>query len=135
VIRLALFVLGTALLVGLSTVAQDPLWTPWSSLLAAVAAFFTAPRVFDIWVGQRKVTLLSILLWYVGAALPFDITQLVCTGTWRLAWAAGNLAGSTVLFLACGLVWSLDLSKPRYLLPAGGAVTISFACLAAWTWP
>jgi hypothetical protein len=135
VIRLATFVVGTLLLCGLSTIAGDPLWTPWSSLVAAVAAYLTAPRVFAVWVGPRKVTLLSILLWYIGAALPFDITQLVCTGTWRLGWAVGNLAGATVLFLGAGLVWSLDLRRPRYLLPAAGAVAIGVLALLAWSWP
>jgi hypothetical protein len=89
--------------------------------------------VFDAWVGQRKVTVTSLLLWYIGAALPFDITQLVCTGTWRLDWAAGNLVASTALLLAAGLLWCVDLR--RFWLPAGSAATIGVAALASWALP
>jgi hypothetical protein len=129
------FALGAALLVGLSLVADDPLWTPGSSMLAACAAYWTAPRVFEAWVRQRRVTPSSIALWYAGAGLPFDITQLAVLGTWRIDLAGGNLVASTALLLAAGLVWSVDLRQPRHWAPAGAAAITGGLALLAWSWP
>jgi hypothetical protein len=87
--------------------------------------------VFETWVGQRRVTLRSILLWYVGAGLSFDIAELAYNGTWRLDWAAANLVASTPLLLAAGLVWSADLR--RFWLPASCAAAIGAVALASWS--
>jgi hypothetical protein len=76
---LALFILGTAVLVGLGLVAQDPLWSPWSSVRAACAARATAPRVLDALL-QRRVTWRTAGLWYLGAAAPYDVAQVVYLG-------------------------------------------------------
>jgi hypothetical protein len=132
-VKLATFALGTALLVGLSLLGQDPLWTPLSSVLAAVAAYWTAPRVIDIWVRQRRLTPQSLLFWYIGAGLPFDLAQLAYTGTLRPSWSAANLVASTPLLLAAGIVWTVDVR--RFWLPASAASAFGRLALLAWAWP
>jgi hypothetical protein len=132
--RLVTFVVGTALLVGLSSTGADPLWTPWSSLVSAVAAYFTAPRVIDALL-RRRVSWRTAGLWYIGVAAPFDLAQLVTFHTWHPGWAAANAAGASVLFLALGLVRHAADDLRRYWLPAGAAATVGGLALLAWSWP
>jgi hypothetical protein len=129
---LAVFLLGTAVLVGLGLVAQDPLWSPWSSVLAACAARATAPRVFAALL-QRRVSWRTAGLWYIGVAAPFDLVQLVTFHTWHPGWALGNAAGASVLFLALGLVLHVADDLRRYWPAAGAASVVSGLALLAWT--
>jgi hypothetical protein len=133
VIRLAAFVLGTAVLCILSRFASDPAWDVPCSLLMATAAYFTAPRAVGTWL-QRRVTVRSVLYW-TGTIGIFDVYQAVRTNELHLDWTVGHAAGSSVLFLALGVVLHAADDLRRLWLPATGAATVGAAALLAWSWP
>ena len=84
---------------------------------------------------RRRVSARLLAGWFVICVLLFDAYQLWRTGTWHPDLTLGNAAGSTVLHLAAGLIWSLDLRQPRHLLPATGAAVVGVGGLVAWSWP
>lgn len=131
--RLATFIAGTTALCILSRFAGDPAWDVGVSLLMAVATFLTAPTVVDTWVRQRRVTARSVVFGLGSTSATFHVYQLWRTGSLHLDWFAGNLAGSSVLYLAAGVVWNLSPREPRHWLAAGGAAAVGLACLTAWT--
>jgi hypothetical protein len=90
--------------------------------------------VIATWVGERRVTVRSLVLAYIGIAAPFDIAQLAILGQWRLDLALGNALGAGVLFGASGLIWNLDLRRPHHLVPAGAVAGIAMLCLFSWSW-
>jgi hypothetical protein len=134
-LRLVTFAVGLVALVALGLASSDPAWTWPLSVVMGVLAFATAPRVIETWVVRRRVTAYSVLAWYCSVAVPFDVTQRLRTGEWQIDWMLGNILGSSVLYIAAGLVWNLDLTKARSWLAAGSASAIGACALLVWSWP
>jgi hypothetical protein len=59
----------------------------------------------------------------------------VRTGSYHVDWTLGNAAGSSVLFLALGVVLYAADDLRRFWLPATGAATVAAAALLAGSWP
>jgi hypothetical protein len=76
----------------------------------------------------------SIIFWLGSTSATFHVYQWWRTGSPQLEWWAGNLVGSSILFVAAGLVWNLNPREPRHWLAAGAACTLGLVCLAAWSW-
>jgi len=113
--KLATFAMATSALFFAAPYMRDPDWDRGLVLMMSTLTFTTAPWAVGTIFGHRRrprEVWLAAAAWLFSASWSYDLYWFARRGfypdTWRL-----NLAASSVLYGAAGLLWSIDWIRAR----------------------
>src|SRR4051794_23931504 len=104
--KLATAGIATMVLVAAGPLSGDPDWDPFLALLMSALTFASAPWVVGtVW--RRRQLFAAAVFWLASTMAVFEVYWFARRGVWPEAPLA-NLAASTVLYAAGGLLWNLE---------------------------
>ncbi|HZS38173.1 MAG TPA: hypothetical protein VFF06_15150 [Polyangia bacterium] len=108
--------LSAALLIVVAPYMNDPHWDAPIALVMSLATFATAPwAVGALWRHRSVASVAGALVaWLASAGWSFDAYWWARRGFYPDVWRE-NLAASSMLYLAAGLLWNLDWTPERKL--------------------
>jgi hypothetical protein len=110
--RVATFLVATTFFVAVAPYTGDYTWDRGDAAMMAVLTFVTAPWAVGVLyrATRRRVAApqayVAACAWLLSASWCYDLWVFVRDGVYPPTWAA-NIAASSVLYAAAGLLWSL----------------------------
>lgn len=122
--KLALFAVALTGFVIVAPWSGDPTWDRVDATFMSVLAFGTAPWSIGVLVralrrqASKALAWVALATWWFSASWSYDLYILLRDGFYPGAWWSNAIA-SSVLYVAAGMLWSLDTRE-------GGGATFAF---------
>jgi hypothetical protein len=111
--KVATFALAAGGLIGIAPYTGDPTWDYVDAAFMSVLTFTTAPWAVGVFYKclrrQRSLwdAYIAACVWMFSASWSYDLYLLLRDGMYPDTWAV-NIAASSVLYCAAGLLWNLE---------------------------
>ena len=116
--KVATFLIAGVSMTVMAPYTGDPTWDYVDAAFMSVLTFLTASWTVGVLYRAVKMrtsigeTYTAICVWMFSASWSYDLYILLKFGDYPITWAS-NIFASSVLYLAAGLLWSLDYKEGR----------------------